>query len=230
MNWNDVIKDFDASDLVVIVAAVIAAGASIISDIRNRRFKRRWNQKQIDADIKAKARIEWIQKVRENTAELIKAYYSILNSNAEADTRCLLSEAKVRSELLALCFGDVTDKKENDNLNILRNKESNDGKNAKMVEYLDDIHREFEDNYLDYSKTKQGDLKRKCDEYLEEVIDVCEEDEENEDEKFENYERDEQEKEDWEEKLDRMKLDLSELRCFISIYLKIEWDRAKKGE
>lgn len=42
MNWNDVIIDFAALDLVVIVAAVIAAGASIISDIRNRRFNRRY--------------------------------------------------------------------------------------------------------------------------------------------------------------------------------------------
>lgn len=39
-----------------------------------------WNQKNIDASLKLSARIEWIQKVRNTTADLLSSYSDILNT------------------------------------------------------------------------------------------------------------------------------------------------------
>lgn len=66
------------SDFLVVATAIISAAISIWSIKKSTKFEQEWNQKQLDADLKSKARIEWIQKVRENTAELISLYYKML--------------------------------------------------------------------------------------------------------------------------------------------------------
>lgn len=61
-----------------IVTAVIAALAAIISLLGFIQTGR-WNKKKIDADLKASARIDWIQKVREETVKFVSSITRLLD-------------------------------------------------------------------------------------------------------------------------------------------------------
>ena len=45
----------------------------------NSKLQEKWNQKNIDANLIAQARIEWIQNVRKTTSELLVHYFAMLN-------------------------------------------------------------------------------------------------------------------------------------------------------
>lgn len=103
---KDIIESTTAADIIVIIVAIIGGLYSIYTNNRMKVFQEKWNQKQLDADLKAKARIEWIQKVRETTAELITAYYSVLNTmNSTEEIHSKYIIAREKSELLILFFG-----------------------------------------------------------------------------------------------------------------------------
>lgn len=74
-----------------IVTAILAAAAAIVSGISLCQTGK-WNKKKIDADLKAKARIEWIQNARNETSELItqiaklhQSYDAIVNGSLDSD-------------------------------------------------------------------------------------------------------------------------------------------------
>ncbi|MBO5082670.1 MAG: hypothetical protein J6C06_08700 [Lachnospiraceae bacterium] len=87
-------NNFTVSDFLVVTTAIISAAISIWSIKKSTKFEQEWNQKQLDADLKSKARIEWIQKVRENTAELISLYYAMLKETNKDSLFEQLREAK----------------------------------------------------------------------------------------------------------------------------------------
>ena len=142
----EVLKSFTTADIVVVLAAIISVGASVYT-----------NKKKLDADLKSKARIEWIQNVRNITAELISIYYKLLN---EADKSKLFDEyssARAKGELLILYFGpEKTNNLIDNEKGILFNTESNDGKNKSIVEYLEALSDGF---YKHYKSTSNKNLK-----------------------------------------------------------------------
>ncbi len=101
------------------IVAVISGLYSCISNLKSRNesfrnkqeqklFEEKWSQKKIDADLKAKSRIEWIQDVRKATAQFIKVCYSIIYI-ADIENGChindKLSDIKEKELLLKFYFG-----------------------------------------------------------------------------------------------------------------------------
>lgn len=113
---QQIYNSIEAADIVVIIAAIIAAIVSMITVIitviaerktnnKMTNFQREWNQIQLDADLKSKARIEWIQKVRDTTSELIALYFKVLNEKDKDKLFDSYTVARQKSELLILYFG-----------------------------------------------------------------------------------------------------------------------------
>jgi hypothetical protein len=71
------LKSITPADIVVVIVAIIGVINNIHTNKKSNDFQSAWNQKQLDVNLKSKARIEWIQKVRNITAELIALYYKI---------------------------------------------------------------------------------------------------------------------------------------------------------
>ena len=78
-------------DIIAIIVAIISLLGVIVSTLltnrttkkiseSNEKLQEKWNQKNIDASLTASARIEWIQNVRNTTADLMRYYYDILNA------------------------------------------------------------------------------------------------------------------------------------------------------
>ncbi len=65
------------------------------------------NNKNIKANLVSKARIEWIQNVRNETSELIALYYSLFSIADFNSTQEIMIRAKEKSERLILYFGPV---------------------------------------------------------------------------------------------------------------------------
>lgn len=133
-----------------VIAAIITAGVSsfitLIISIYTLISNRKWNQKKIDADLKSKARIDWIQKVRATTAELISLYYKVLNEKDEALAKAYTA-AREKSELLILYFGPestiLTGGRE-----VLFNEEDNEGKNKILVDFLSELTKKIDEFYI----------------------------------------------------------------------------------
>ncbi len=182
----------------VVVAALISGCVSIISMINGKEngieqqahekklieqqqeFEKKWNQKKIDADLKARARIEWIQRVREATAEFVTAGYDWFKGIRLIENSSIIVQ---KGELLKLYFGkDVddeeksnkgelcsgNDKKDEKNSDFLMDKKSNKGKNDAIVEKIQGMIDFFTIN-KNYQKNNQDD-REKYDECVKNLI------------------------------------------------------------
>lgn len=147
------------SDFLVVATAIISAAISIWSIKKSTKFEQEWNQKQLDADLKSKARIEWIQKVRENTAELISLYYKMLKETNKDSLFEQLREAKRMNDLLILYFGPE-DNEGVDDFSVLECTETNSGKNDVLVRYLSSLFAEFNEYYQNTSRDVLSIIKR----------------------------------------------------------------------
>ena len=127
--------------------------------MKSTKFEQEWNQKQLDADLKSKARIEWIQKVRENTAELISLYYKMLKETNKDSLFEQLREAKRMNDLLILYFGPE-DNEGVDDFSVLECTETNSGKNNVLVRYLSSLFAEFNEYYQNTSRDVLSIIKR----------------------------------------------------------------------
>lgn len=125
--FTTILNSFTVSDFLVVTTAIISVAISIWSIKKSTKFEQEWNQKQLDADLKSKARIEWIQKVRENTAELISLYYAMLKETNKDSLFEQLREAKKMNDLLILYFGPE-DNEGVDDFSVLECTETNSGK------------------------------------------------------------------------------------------------------
>lgn len=76
------------------ITAVIVSLVNIIVTIV-------WNKKKINADLKAKARIEWIQSVKEITANSIASIMDLIESEGSPSWK----KAYTQLNLLILQFG-----------------------------------------------------------------------------------------------------------------------------
>lgn len=103
-------------DIIAIIVAVVSLIGVIVSTILTNKttkkisrdnaiLQEKWNQKNIDASLTASARIEWIQNVRNATAELLGYYFDILNTADSTKIEEALINSQQKTELLALYFG-----------------------------------------------------------------------------------------------------------------------------
>ena len=79
---------------------------------QQKEFEEKWNQKKIDADLKASARIEWIQDVRKATSKFIAACYGFIRLENDFNQE-VLHDIEETGLLLILYFGP--DKSGNNN-------------------------------------------------------------------------------------------------------------------
>lgn len=217
-------------------------------DEENKELKKLLNQKDIDADLKAKARIEWIQKVRGTTAELNALYFRILNEKDKEKLLDIYTESQEKSGLLILYFGHEKKEKTNKSKEeILFNPNSNDNKNDIIVNYLTNLSNNY---YVFYKKVMDDTLNKLEDirqirfqemyskatdfieyinfdpdgnEYSDKIPNPSREDEKSHEEAVNNI----REYAEFSKKLENS---ITELRDFMRIYLKIEWNKAKEGK
>lgn len=147
-------KTISTGDIIAIVVSVISLIGVLISTYMtnkttkkinqsNNEMQEKWNQKNIDANLIANARIEWIQKVRNISAELISLYFSILNLESIEKIQTAFNHSIEKTELLILYFGHENDKIKSKDNNILFNKENNIGKNELIVNFLISLSQKF---------------------------------------------------------------------------------------
>lgn len=256
---------FSASDFGTLVLSAAMLIVTIISNILLQIY---WNRKKLNADLKSRSRISWIQDVRKFTAELIGTYYEILsyhNSNERSgnktDLKSLLSVTQTKTQLLMLYFG-FEEKLSVDEFNIIEAKKElliynkkcflsrkgNCGKNKWISGLLQYVNECFEECYND-------SINGSIDCQIEEAETVFEENSRRfyrECHKH-GFLYDNVNAQYWKEgqterqvdlqflkainrlnSLDKRKRNLVEylaiLRESVSIYLKTEWNRAKKGK
>lgn len=191
------------------------------------------NKNQIDAQVVWTARVEWIQNVRKLSIDFLSA----INSYIETGDRKRQYEELIweKSRLLILYFGPD---EENGTACDLMNKETNNGKNEKIVELIKTIA----DGAPAYMMKKQWILNehntvehcRQCKE-SDDIYESCEiivgvpnEDIEDEcrrhlNEALLNEQRYLRENEEF-------KKNITEFAEAMRIYLKIEWNRTKKRD
>ena len=138
---------FSNINIVEIITVIIAIASFVTSILLNKR--------EIDADLISKARIEWIQNVRQVVSKILVIYYDILkivdsgNNDDLYKIEDLLMSAKEETELLILYFGPDSSTKKfvshtNTNEEILTNETSNAMKNDYIVKFLMDLYERFE--------------------------------------------------------------------------------------
>ena len=211
-------------------------------------FQEKINKANIDANLIASARIEWIQKVRNLSAELLSLYFSMLNSKDTEKIQTAFNHSIEKTELLVLYFGHEDDKAKNEDLDILLNKESNIGKNELIVRFAISLSQKFnkynvfiqdgglseleksinkaqQEMYHNVEMVKVGEYYH---EEAEEMMDMEEPYYQTGD--ILNVKRLEEKKKDRVNEITNLQNDLIFLRNIMRTYLKIEWNKAKSAK
>lgn len=240
-------ESFQPAQWVVVFSTLIGAIVSIWTSIKSRKDQKKWNQIKLDADLKAKARIEWIQKVREHTADLLSICYGILNETDNAKLFEKVQEAKKHSDILILFFGDVHSSVAFDK-NVLENTQSNENKNNMMVLFISTLFERINQYYKDCVDNKLGKLQESYKQardlmyefplreeflgcYTTEDGDEIPQFEPILDPELENEtRRAEIQIQNYRQSVLEIHKLINELRNYMRIYLKIEWDIAKQGK
>ena len=234
LKLNEIIKHlpnsesyFSVGDYIAIGVAVLSAFVTIYVGVITNRTNRKISEANIDANLTAKARIDWIQNVRTTTSELIALYYSAINETEHEKMLSTIIKARQKLEQLILFFGPE-ESKENATRDLF-DEDTNDGKNILIVNFL----KKYSEDFLRYYKiTKSGMMivaeeRVKCIAEKLNVENLTEEDLNN------------LEKEYAQAELDYKNIEvvytllygkLTWIRDFIRIYLKIEWSKAKQGK
>lgn len=227
---------FLTTEVIAIIAAILSFGGLMFTTI----YTIRQNSKLQNAN----ARVEWIQKVRDVTAEIISTYSSALNEDDSNKVQKIIIEVREKVERLILFFGhETTSGKEIDILD----KNDNDGKNDLIVRFLTELSNDFvvynenvKKGILTQAEARLGHVSSKLQDNII-GISNCEK-VEIEGESYTNIEHEfEKEVEDEYNKaqirVDEIKrfnreldIKLVKLRDIIRTYLKIEWNKAKNGK
>lgn len=231
--YGDGFKYFEQG--IVITLAVGGGCVSLVSALIQ-------NRKSIDADIKAKSRIEWIQRVREATAEFITACYCILRLGGEYNQKKMnevFPDIQKTGLLLILFFGpdksgeneEITDKINDILLSI--EKITFEGYKENIEKQIDDSKRQIDEKYDDlinnhgisedelnshfgFEKAKSSEKKELIDSYKKLLSSYN-----NSAIKLQN---------EYFEFIKTLNDDLHDLSGIIREYLKKEWDRAKDNK
>lgn len=245
---------FSSSDIIALIAAMMSFIGVLMTSFlafkmnkTNKKLQEDLNQKNINASLTAKARIAWIQEVRKTTSELVALYFTLLSLEKDTPTLVELENIQKKSELLILYFGPEYEIDKKESAKSIKDTKTNRGKNEHVVENIQSIFLKCNKFYTDVKNGKVEKLEENISSirnsmYSEpqyynttEVIDF------NGEPTFITepipYEEDVQKyneaKNDYNLFIynrDQIKQDILELRDIIRIYLKIEWDIAKRGK
>lgn len=247
-------------DIIAIVVAVISLLGVIISTFwtnettkeiseSNEKLQEKWNQKNIDASLTASARIDWIQNVRNATADLIRYYYDILNTTDPSEVAKALIDSQQKTELLTLYFGpedcdcDTTYR----NKDHLLNTNDNTGKNDIMVGFIADLANRFAKYSVDVKNNRLQRLEEAAYQARVEAYNNASEefagfyctddgdeipcyDKKWTEEDESNVYQAEDALRNAKKEIQQLREDLVFLRNAMRIYLKIEWNKAKAGQ
>lgn len=238
-------------EIVTLVSALLAFLVSIISiivtikcDKKNRetsiklaenaeKEENNRSKDAINANLTSNARIEWIQKVREATGELISSCYKFIRASKN-EQKLYLDKICEKKDLYVLYFGpekiDVGEKVADN----LFDRDTNYGKNDMLVSFIEklvsDIH--LYHYYSDCIKNAERQI-AECAECENSCIKIkCEKNEYGEEFNEEDCRMIKNLK--YEEistnrnKLDLILNDIRNLSEIMRIYCKLEWERAKK--
>lgn len=234
------VKDYliNAPQVVASIFALVGVLLTILKTSSN-------NKKSI----KTNARIDWIQKVRNEVSELL-ALYSCVNEVSISNEQ--LYQIEKKTNLLILYFGPDssknakspnTEKGQDTFQRKLLNDNSNAGKNQYIVKFLEDLLIALKDcskNNIDVARNKVLSLTEKLvernirfDDNGDIVNESIPKDLEDSDILWDTL----KEYDDWDsfynelsQKRDKIKNDIVVLRDCFRIYFKIEWDISKKGK
>lgn len=225
---------FFTTEKVAVIAAFLSVGGLIFTTW----YTIRQNSKLQNAN----ARVEWIQKVRNVTAEIISSYSSALNEDDPNEVQKIIVEVREKIERLILYFGHET-KTEIDILDS----SSNEGKNRLIVEFLTQLS----DDFLKYNKNVKSKMLSQAEARLDNLSSKLQDNiigisyQEDIEIDGRNYTSTEYKfDEEIEKKYDNAQIKVNEIKRFneeladnlvklrniIRIYLKIEWNKAKKGK
>ncbi|MDK7910803.1 hypothetical protein [Enterococcus faecalis] len=255
---------FQWSSIAALVSFV-AACLTFVGVFINVSTQKKIAKQQIDANLKAKARIEWINGVREKSSELISLLLSLQKEEIAFHEQWLKVEET--SELLKLFFSSKTIKDiekdiyvQNDNIfvsnkakEILYNECNNNDKNIFVRRYIECLIELYENNkYKSYTKHRKIIAKKLNKELFDQIslefedVDKMVEGKSGpekigkdylNEEKISEYKRLKTSIPNYQSKLEKIDQSLQEYRevisefsKIISYYLKIEWDKAKKGQ
>lgn len=258
------IEDFFTKYSAIIVALIAFIGVvaqlciSSRTNSKNQDFQREWEQKKINVDLIAKSRLKWIEEVRSIASDLISDFLEFQNLEIIEFER--LNTLRKNAELLKLYFNSNGQNSEfvediEKIKNLLREEDSNKGKNIYIKKYIDHIidsipKGKYSTEYEIIAKQNQLEQLRGQIYNLEEDADYVEIWSDDADDYIsvpttkkipEKY----QEQSNFIfEQIDLLKKyiskkkeenqqyanDVSDFREAMSLYLKIEWDRAKEGK
>ncbi|WP_413487011.1 hypothetical protein [Carnobacterium maltaromaticum] len=138
---------FTPGNIVSILVAIIAASAVIYNAKKTTKTMRENNKDSINANLTAKARIEWIQVVRVLVSELM---VTLEKFNGEYEWKIeevteFIYNSKSKINLIQLYLGpDSTNNNDNSNDHLL-NMESNDGKNNLIYKELELLYEKVDE-------------------------------------------------------------------------------------
>ncbi|MGS6444371.1 hypothetical protein [Enterococcus hirae] len=224
-------------------------------------FEREMTQKQIDANLKAKARIEWINGVRDKTSELISLLLSLQKEKTVFYEQWL--EIEEVSELLKLYFNSKMNEKLNSEIYVEGNEiiisqsatfivfkeNDNTDKHAYIKRYIEclvelykeDNYKKIINNIKAYNKLLNDDIEKNFFYSLSkedsEIATIINTPIENLDGEKYDYKARESSIikyrkiiNELESSLKNYQKAIEDFSSVISLYLKIEWDKAKEGE
>ncbi|HGF7579847.1 hypothetical protein ACJK20_04880 [Enterococcus faecium] len=226
--------------------------------VRQQEFQEKLTQKQIDANLKAKARIEWINGVRQKSSEFISLLLSLQKDEVVFQEQWLKVEEV--SELLKLFF-NTSEKKQieaeiyvknnkiilgNEGKRVLYNENDNKNKHIYIRRYIKCLIELYQSgSYQHILKSRKDVFKvfknsslKEADYIFNKGIDSEEKAKQKLDEsdladylsnKI-NLESNEQLYVDLTKRLINYHEAIDNFSEIIGIYLKIEWDKAKEGE
>ncbi|MDO7870660.1 MAG: hypothetical protein Q6A81_05015 [Enterococcus casseliflavus] len=274
--WEKIFFDSDGifmwSSIAAIIALVGSASSALFSWLgytsskKTAEFQRRMEQKKIDANLKAKARIEWINEVRHKSSDLISLLLSLQKKEIDYHEQWLKIEEA--SELLKLyfsyndtenvshdiSFGDDGIEFSERAESIIENNDDNKGKNKYLRRCIDVLVDNFrDDSYRNILGNKRKLLRAQNDSLyqLDDLTDYVPTEEIVFDDGFRapNYDAIPKKgcEADYNEidgkikiisinlkkvdkKLEGYHKAINQFSIIISLYLKIEWDKAKNGE
>lgn len=232
--------------------SAISAALVFVGVIMNIYTQRKIAKQQIDANLKAKARIEWITDVRKMSANLISSLVDIKSMDGGYEEK--LAEVSKEAELLKLFFGSYkTDKIKTYDLEVLMNEESNEDKNPHMFLYIDNLLQIYGTKgraEIARQKNIYGKLQKKAHLIYEELEKVSKNEvlamDEDDEPYIDQVAIEGREGEflylndkflsaasraaSFKTKIEKYYNRTEEFEKIISLYLKLEWDKAKNGE
>ncbi|UBM06623.1 hypothetical protein [Enterococcus mundtii] len=241
--------------------SALSAFLVFIGVIMNVRTQRKIAKQQIDANLKAKARIKWIGGVRDKTSELISLLLSLQKEKTVFYKQWL--EIEEVSELLKLYFNSKMNEKSNSEIYIDKNKiiisksarfivfkeTDNINKHAYIKRYIECLVELYkEDNYQKivseirfYSdlinKLYEENFEYTLSHEASDLMEIKNTPAEKLEGKAYDYAAAENNITHYQEEIKKLKSRLidyqksiEDFSLIISLYLKIEWDKAKEGK